>query len=292
MGRGGGGGGWNRDRHWDREIQKDIVRERKAETDRHREGKICRTTETDREGEKRADRQKEREKQTDRQRERKRQRQSGREREGQRQTEGGPKRAEVDRGREREGQRQTEGGPKRRAEVDRGREREGPDRDREAGQRHTQRQKGRDRAQEREVLVMKRAWQQLSDTTVLVHALHRCNKVHNYSQKSLACSNCSATLSIGSLYDLHGGRRVRRTLSIWLNTQGSWTGARKSSHKGANWRSKDVTQAQQQRPELPTVTLTWHACEIPFSPGMRVNTRYICTVYVYVSRRVILGNCR
>ena len=28
-----------------------------------------------------------------------------------------------------------------------------------------------------------------------------------------------------------------------------------------NQRSKDVTQVQQQRPELPTVTLTWHACK-------------------------------
>ena len=32
-----------------------------------------------------------------------------------------------------------------------------------------------------------------------------------------------------------------------------------STHKGVNQRSKDVTQTQQQRPELPTVTLTWHA---------------------------------
>ena len=32
-----------------------------------------------------------------------------------------------------------------------------------------------------------------------------------------------------------------------------------STHKGVNQRSKDVTQTQQQRPESPTVTLTWHA---------------------------------
>ena len=31
-----------------------------------------------------------------------------------------------------------------------------------------------------------------------------------------------------------------------------------STHKGVNQRSKDVTQAQQQRPESPAVTLTWH----------------------------------
>ena len=32
-----------------------------------------------------------------------------------------------------------------------------------------------------------------------------------------------------------------------------------STHKGVNQRSKYVTQVQQQRPESPTVTLTWHA---------------------------------
>ena len=34
-----------------------------------------------------------------------------------------------------------------------------------------------------------------------------------------------------------------------------------STRKGDNQRWKDVTQTQQQRPESPTVTLTWHACE-------------------------------
>ena len=34
-----------------------------------------------------------------------------------------------------------------------------------------------------------------------------------------------------------------------------------STHKGVNLRSKYVTQVQQQRPESPTVTLTWHACK-------------------------------
>ena len=33
-----------------------------------------------------------------------------------------------------------------------------------------------------------------------------------------------------------------------------------STHMGVNQRSKDVTQAQQQRLESPTVPLTWHAC--------------------------------
>ena len=30
-------------------------------------------------------------------------------------------------------------------------------------------------------------------------------------------------------------------------------------HKGVNQCLKNVTQAQQQKPELPSVTLTWHA---------------------------------
>ena len=34
-----------------------------------------------------------------------------------------------------------------------------------------------------------------------------------------------------------------------------------STHKGVNKRSKVVTQAQQQRHELPTGTLSWHACK-------------------------------
>ena len=34
----------------------------------------------------------------------------------------------------------------------------------------------------------------------------------------------------------------------------------KNQHKGINQRWKYVAQVQQQRPELPTVTSTWHAC--------------------------------
>ena len=36
---------------------------------------------------------------------------------------------------------------------------------------------------------------------------------------------------------------------------------KESTHKGVNYRSKYLTQVQQQRPESPTVTLTWHACK-------------------------------
>ena len=43
---------------------------------------------------------------------------------------------------------------------------------------------------------------------------------------------------------------------VYLNSKTA-----QSTHKGVNWRSKDVTQIQQQRPESPTITLTWHACK-------------------------------
>ena len=35
----------------------------------------------------------------------------------------------------------------------------------------------------------------------------------------------------------------------------------KSTLKGVNRRSKYVTQVQRQKPESPTVTLTWHECK-------------------------------
>ena len=34
-----------------------------------------------------------------------------------------------------------------------------------------------------------------------------------------------------------------------------------STNKGVNYHSKYVTQEQQQRPQSPMVTLTWHACK-------------------------------
>ena len=83
-----------------------------------------------------------------------------------------------------------------------------------------------------------------------------------------------------------------------------------STHKGVNLRSKDVTQAQQQRPQYPTKTLSWHAskCKVHklnqriLSPGLRVNTRYInsirgclwwslCTCYLLACQvRVTVGD--
>ena len=69
---------------------------------------------------------------------------------------------------------------------------------------------------------------------------------------------------------------------------------KEATQKGVNQRSKDVTQAQQQRPESPTLTLNWHARQYKshklhqtyicynedlshlryLLPGMRVNTKH------------------
>ena len=52
----------------------------------------------------------------------------------------------------------------------------------------------------------------------------------------------------------HGSYRKRlRSLLVCL--------CEESTGRGVNQRSKYVTQVQQQRPELPTVTPTWHACK-------------------------------
>ena len=49
-----------------------------------------------------------------------------------------------------------------------------------------------------------------------------------------------------------------------------------STHKGVNWHSKYVTQVQQQRPESPMVTLTWHACEYK---AHKLHQRYLCYIF-------------
>ena len=61
-------------------------------------------------------------------------------------------------------------------------------------------------------------------------------------------SKCSRTKLSSSCIPIHGFR---------IGTANHLP----STHKGVNWRSKDITNAQQQRPESPTVTLTWHACK-------------------------------
>ena len=42
-----------------------------------------------------------------------------------------------------------------------------------------------------------------------------------------------------------------------------------TTHKGVNYLWKDVTQAQQQRPETPTVTFTWHASKFKVRNSIR-----------------------
>ena len=52
----------------------------------------------------------------------------------------------------------------------------------------------------------------------------------------------------------------RRNVNLKQNEANS--ARAESTHKGVNQRSKYVTQVQQQRPESPAVTLTWHASEV------------------------------
>ena len=56
-----------------------------------------------------------------------------------------------------------------------------------------------------------------------------------------------------------------------------------STQKGVNQRLKNVTQTQQQRPESPTVTLTWYVCKYKVH---KLHQRYIrfCLfcLFVYV----------
>ena len=68
-----------------------------------------------------------------------------------------------------------------------------------------------------------------------------------------------------------------------------------STSKGVNWRLKYATQAQQQRSELPTVTLTWHACKYKV---YKLHQRYIlCVPCIYTHTRwelctLILHTCQ
>ena len=49
-----------------------------------------------------------------------------------------------------------------------------------------------------------------------------------------------------------------------------------STHKGVNQCSKYVTQVQQQRPESPMVTLTWHRCKYKVP---ELHQRYVLAFY-------------
>ena len=48
-------------------------------------------------------------------------------------------------------------------------------------------------------------------------------------------------------------------LCVWIFSQTVFIQWLQPTHRGVNQHSKDITQTQQQRPESPTVTLTWHA---------------------------------
>ena len=64
----------------------------------------------------------------------------------------------------------------------------------------------------------------------------------------------------------------------------------KSTNRGVNQCSKYVTRVQQQRPESPTVTLTWHACKYMVQ---KLHQRYIpqkgCTLLNKRPTRMCLG---
>ena len=49
-----------------------------------------------------------------------------------------------------------------------------------------------------------------------------------------------------------------------------------STNKGVNQRSKCVTRVQQQRPESPTITLTWHAWKYKVH---KLHQRYTLRMY-------------
>ena len=67
-----------------------------------------------------------------------------------------------------------------------------------------------------------------------------------------------------------------------LNQNEAQSARAESTHKGVNQRWKDVTQTQQQRPESPTVTSTWHAIKYKVH---KLHQRYIFIVFVLCDER-------
>ena len=64
----------------------------------------------------------------------------------------------------------------------------------------------------------------------------------------------------GNVVGTVGKEGRRNVVGTNLKQNEAQSARAESTHKGVNQSSKDVTQAQQQRLESPTVTLTWHAC--------------------------------
>ena len=78
-----------------------------------------------------------------------------------------------------------------------------------------------------------------------VDSMHS-STVHLGHMQCLVCF-CDLPLDLGPVLETHPNRKSHTIIE--------------STHKGVNHRSKYVTRVQQQRPESPTVTLTWHACK-------------------------------
>ena len=68
-----------------------------------------------------------------------------------------------------------------------------------------------------------------------------------------------------------GGKVLRRQQSCLSSLP-------ESTNRGDNHLSKYVTQAQQQRPESPTVTLAWHACKYKVH---KLHQRYILIFFFF-----------
>ena len=61
----------------------------------------------------------------------------------------------------------------------------------------------------------------------------------------------------------------------------------KSTQKGVNQRTKDVAQTQQQRPESPAVTLTWHTCKYKLHTFHHKSGEvYVLCIYTHARREL------
>ena len=97
----------------------------------------------------------------------------------------------------------------------------------------------------------------------LVQALNKINHYYDYAQGQIKESLINFSIFPGKLHTV-----IVLKLLLWLVGFAMVD----SAHKGVNQPSKYATQAQQQRPESPTVTLTWHACKYKVQ---KLHQRYI-----------------
>ena len=106
-----------------------------------------------------------------------------------------------------------------------------------------------------QVQVQKKMWRQRLNSVALLQ--RQIKTEGNYLLQS-GCFHCETASRLRSYK-----RKVLdvRCMSVIANTSfqvDANLSFAASTHKGVNQRSK---QTQQQRPESPTVTLTWHACK-------------------------------